>query len=46
MSDKRFESSTDRTEYVRPTVETLSDQDILEEIGPAQAYTGTFPFSF
>lgn len=32
--------------YVEPSVETLSDRDILEEIGPAQAYTGTFPFSF
>jgi len=32
--------------YVRPTIETLSDRDILEEIGPAQAYTGALPFSF
>lgn len=32
--------------YVAPAVETLSDLDILEELGPAQAYTGTFPFSF
>jgi len=32
--------------YVKPSVETLSDQDILEEIGPAQAYSGALPFSF
>jgi len=32
--------------YVKPAVETLSDQDILEELGPAQAYTGAFPFGF
>lgn len=32
--------------YVKPAVETLSDQDILEEIGPAQAYSGAFPFNF
>ena len=32
--------------YVTPAIETLSDQDILEELGPAQAYTGTVPFSF
>ncbi len=32
--------------YVKPCVETLSDQDILEEIGPAQAYSGALPFSF
>jgi len=32
--------------YVAPRVETLSDQDILEELGPAQAYTGTVPFQF
>ena len=28
--------------YVKPSVETLSDQ----EIGPAQAYSGALPFSF
>ena len=32
--------------YVAPRIETLSDQDILEELGPAQAYTGTVPFQF
>ena len=32
--------------YVKPAVETLSDREILEEIGPAQAYSGSFPFNF
>lgn len=32
--------------YVKPAIETLSDREILEEIGPAQAYTGALPFSF
>ncbi len=32
--------------YVKPMVETLSDREILEEIGPAQAYSGAFPFNF
>ena len=32
--------------YVKPTIETMSDRDILEELGPAQAYTGTLPFQF
>lgn len=32
--------------YVKPAVETLSDREILEEIGPAQAYSGAFPFNF
>lgn len=32
--------------YVTPAIETLSDQDILEEVGPAQAYTGALPFQF
>lgn len=32
--------------YETPAIETLTDQDILEELGPAQAYTGSFPFQF
>jgi hypothetical protein len=32
--------------YVKPAIETLSDRDILEQLGPAQAYTGSLPFSF
>lgn len=32
--------------YVTPSITTLSEEEILEEIGPARAYTGTVPFSF
>lgn len=35
-----------RTDYVEPVIETLRDEDLLETIGPAQAYTGNVPFSF
>lgn len=40
---------TDRhvlTAYVKPTITTLSEEQILEEIGPARAYTGSLPFNF
>ncbi len=33
-------------QYRAPEIETLRDGDLLEEIGPAQAYTGNFPFGF
>lgn len=36
----------DLTAYVTPTITTLSEEQILEEIGPARAYTGTMPFNF
>ena len=32
--------------YVKPSFETLSEQEILEHLGPAQAYTGNLPFTF
>lgn len=32
--------------YVKPTITTLSEEQILEEIGPARAYTGSLPFNF
>ena len=34
------------TAYVKPTITTLSEEQILEEIGPARAYTGSMPFNF
>ncbi|HZI95209.1 MAG TPA: hypothetical protein VFE84_13265 [Patescibacteria group bacterium] len=43
MNNKDFDAPVT---YVTPAIETLSDQDILEELGPAQAYTGTLPFQF
>lgn len=37
---------TDRVEYVAPEIRTVSESEILEAMGPAQAYTGTVPFGF
>jgi hypothetical protein len=36
----------DRPVYVTPTVATLNEAEVLDEVGPAQAYTGSFPFGF
>jgi len=36
----------DRIEYVAPQIRTVSESEILEAMGPAQAYTGTVPFGF
>jgi hypothetical protein len=35
-----------RIAYVAPAITTLSEEQILEELGPAKAYTGNLPFSF
>lgn len=32
--------------YVQPAVETYGEDQILNEVGPAQAYTGNVPFGF
>jgi hypothetical protein len=42
-------SNPERTEsisYVAPEVKSLTEAEILEVMGPAQAYTGTIPFGF
>ena len=36
----------EKTPYVTPVITTLSEAEILEEIGPARAYTGALPFNF
>jgi hypothetical protein len=41
-----YRDHEDRLPYVTPIVTTLSEDQILEEIGPARAYTGTLPFNF
>ena len=33
-------------EYRTPEIETIRESDLLEQMGPAQAYTGNFPFGF
>lgn len=37
------ESGTERLTYVPPTIETISESELIETIGPAQAYTGQIP---
>lgn len=36
----------DRAEYVAPEVHSISEAEVLDELGPARAYTGNFPFGF
>lgn len=45
MVDDRRDQE-ERVPYVTPSITTLSEEQILEEIGPARAYTGTLPFNF
>jgi len=35
-----------RPGYVAPTVTTLTEDQVFDEVGPAQAYTGNVPFGF
>ena len=39
-------TATEKPEYVAPTITTLTENDVLGEVGPAQAYTGNIPFAF
>lgn len=32
--------------YAVPEIQTLREEELLEMIGPAQAYSGNFPFGF
>jgi len=34
------------TEYVTPEVRSVSEAEVLDDLGPARAYTGAFPFGF
>ena len=38
--------SEPRPEYQAPEIRTLSEAEVLDKVGPAQAYTGNLPFSF
>jgi hypothetical protein len=33
-------------QYIEPSVKSVSEQELLESAGPAQAYSGNFPFGF
>lgn len=35
-----------RPAYVPPTIHSLREEEVLEQVGPAQAYSGTLPFGF
>jgi hypothetical protein len=38
--------ASQRPLYTAPTIRTLTENEVLEEVGPAQAYTGSVPFQF
>ena len=35
-----------KPEYTVPEVRSIPESELLDQIGPAQAYTGNFPFGF
>jgi hypothetical protein len=35
-----------KPQYVEPHVRTMTESDLVDEAGPAQAYSGAFPFDF
>lgn len=37
---------TSKISYVAPEVRSVSEAEMLELMGPAQAYTGSVPFGF
>jgi len=45
-SEKETIHEDNRPEYAPPSISTLRESEVLEEVGPAQAYTGTLPFGF
>jgi hypothetical protein len=36
----------EKPRYTAPTMVSLKESEVLEAAGPAQAYTGSFPFGF
>lgn len=41
-----FSETSEKPLYVAPTITTLTEDEVLDEVGPAQAYTGNIPFGF
>lgn len=39
MREKDNQTSNDRPEYIPPTIKTYTSEELMEEIGPAQACT-------
>jgi hypothetical protein len=44
--DKFSPEIDDRPDYAPPSIMTLREDEILDQVGPAQAYTGNVPFGF
>jgi hypothetical protein len=42
----KIPNESTKLEYSAPEVRSVSEAEILEIMGPAQAYTGTVPFGF
>jgi len=36
----------EKPEYASPAISSFGESDLLDRVGPAQAYTGNFPFGF
>jgi len=41
-----FSPASEKPLYTPPSIKTLTENEVLEEVGPAQAYTGSVPFQF
>jgi len=46
MNMKNDSGADTRPEYAAPSISSLRESEVLEAVGPAQAYTGTLPFGF
>jgi hypothetical protein len=42
----KSEMKNDKAAYIVPEMRSVSEAEVLDELGPARAYTGTFPFGF
>jgi hypothetical protein len=40
------QNGTASSSYVKPQVRSVSEEEILEMMGPAKAYAGSVPFGF
>jgi hypothetical protein len=46
MLTRENANSTERPAYMAPTITTMTETELLDVVGPAQAYTGSVPFGF
>ena len=40
------EMNNEKAAYIAPDMKSVSESEVLDELGPARAYAGTFPFGF